>query len=181
MGVAVVTFVGYSGAGYEDEAAMLDAAAEVLDGLDPARTVVNIGATPDGIGAVYRLAKERGFTTTGIVSSQAREAGAGLSPCVDRVYYVEDETWGGFLDGGDRLSPTSTAMVGVSAMVVGIGGGTVARDELVAARGAGKTVRFVPADMNHRKAIEKAREKGAAEPTDFAGEAFRAFASGESR
>src|SRR4051794_14847549 len=54
----VVTFMGYSGAEYEDNAGMLKRAGANLDTLDPKKTIVNIGATPDGIGAVYELAKQ---------------------------------------------------------------------------------------------------------------------------
>src|SRR5262245_40600832 len=54
----VVTFVGYSGAQYESASEMLDHAARVLETHKPSRTLVNIGATADGIGAVYALAKE---------------------------------------------------------------------------------------------------------------------------
>ena len=36
---------------------MLAGAERVLSEFDPGRTIVNIGATPDGIGAVYELAK----------------------------------------------------------------------------------------------------------------------------
>jgi hypothetical protein len=66
----VVTFLGYSGAGYEDPAAMLQKAGEILREFDPAKTIVNIGATADGVGAVYQLAKDRGFETSGIVSTR---------------------------------------------------------------------------------------------------------------
>jgi hypothetical protein len=172
---AVVTFVGYSGAGYEDEAAMLQEAERILDALDASSTIVNIGATAEGIGAVYALAKGRGFTTTGIVSTQAREYGAELSPCVDRVFYVEDASWGGFMKDSDRLSPTSAAMVENSDVLIGIGGGAVGRDELIAAKRSGKEVRYIPADMNHQKAREKASRKGLPEPADFAGAASELF------
>ncbi|MEA3410173.1 MAG: hypothetical protein U9R74_01370 [Pseudomonadota bacterium] len=170
----VVTFMGYSGAGYEDEASMLEKAARVLDEFDSSRTIVNIGATPDGIGAVYKLAKRRGFVTTGIVSTQAKKYNAELSPCVDYVFYVEDPIWGGFMD-GDRLSPTSSAMVGNSDVLIGIGGGEVARDELLSGRRSGKDVRFIPADMNHEKARDKARKKGMSPPAVFGGAAGEAF------
>ena len=172
---AVVSFLGYSGAGYENEAAMLAIAEQVLAPLDPATTLVNIGATAEGIGAVYRLAKARGFVTTGIVSSQARDHGAALSPCVDHVFYIEDATWGGFVDATGPLSPTSTAMVENSDLLVAIGGGAVARDELIAARRQGKATRFFPADMDHRAAIDKARAKGEAIPADFGGAAGAHF------
>lgn len=158
----VVTFVGYSGAGYEDEKAMLDKAGEILEDLDTSKTIVNIGATPEGIGQVYELAKLKNFETTGIVSTRAKTYP--VSSFVDHVFFIKDETWGGFLNDGDQLSPTSKAMVHCSDEMVGIGGGAVARDELIAAQQAKKKVRFFPADRNH----EKARAK---DITDFSGEA----------
>lgn len=172
----VVTFVGYSDLGYEDERAMLDRAKEVLDDYDPEQTIVNVGATPSGIGAVYPLAADLGFTTTGIVSSQAREEGVEPSQNVEHVFYVQDETWGGILPGSDELSPTSAAIVEHSDVVVGIGGGEVARDELLAARAAGKKVVFFPAEMNHANAVARAQRKGQPTPTDFAGAAALALA-----
>jgi hypothetical protein len=98
-----------------------------------------------------------------------------LSPHVDHVFYVEDATWGGYLEGTQRLSPTSEAMVENSSIVVAIGGGEVARDELLEARRSGREVRFLPADMNHEKAREAARRKGIPLPTDFRGAAHPAF------
>lgn len=167
----VVTFVGYSAAGYEDPGIVARVAGDVLAEHDPARTVVNGGATADGVGAVYRLARSKGYPTTGIVSSLARDRRATLSPFVDRVFFVEDERWGGRLPGTHRLSPTSAAMVAVSDVMVGIGGGEIARDELLAALRARKEVRFHPADMNHRRARDAARRRGRPEPTDFRGAA----------
>ena len=174
-GMKVLTFLGYSGAGYENEAAMLEQANRILARFDPKNTIVNIGATAEGIGGVYKLAKQRGFVTSGIVSTQARENNVPLSPCVDTVFFVRDETWGGVLPGTDKLSPTSTAMVEGSDVLVAIGGGEVARDELVAAKRAGKRVEFIPADMNHQIARDKARKKGEPPPTDFRGAAAASF------
>ena len=127
---------------------------------------------------MYELAKQRGFTTSGIVSTQARESNATLSPCVDHVFFVQDPSWGGFVEGSERLSPTSAALVDVSDHLVAIGGGEVARDELVAATRAGKNTQFIPADMNHRIALEKAAKKGQAPPTDFRGAADAAVGDG---
>ncbi len=170
-GKTVLTFVGYSGAGYEDPAALKREAGRILDRHDPARTLITSGGTAEGIGAVYELAKGKGFETLGIVSSLARQEKVPLSPCVDAVFFVPDTTWGGALPGGRGLSPTSTAMVRNSDALVGIGGGAIARDELLAARRAGKPVTFLPADMNHAKAREKARRKGQPEPREFGGAA----------
>ena len=174
----VVSFAGYSGAGYEDAAAMLAQAGRRLDALDPQNTVINAGATAEGIGAVYELARQRGFLTSGIVSTQAGEHAVALSPCVDLVFYVRDETWGGLLAGTDRLSPTSEAMVGASDVFVAIGGGEVTRDELFAARERGKAVEFVPADMDHALALEKAASKGLPTPTDVRGAVHAAWLPG---
>jgi peptidoglycan/xylan/chitin deacetylase (PgdA/CDA1 family) len=173
--MTVLTFLGYSGAEYENKARMLEQAAKILAQFDPKATIVNIGATADGIGAVYDLAKRQGFLTSGIVSNQAKESKTPLSPQVDIVFYVKDDTWGGFLPGTQRLSPTSTAMVENSDVIVAIGGGEVARDELMAAKQLGKRVTFIPADMNHRLAREKALKKSQPAPTDFGGAARTAF------
>jgi hypothetical protein len=173
--MTVVTFLGYSGAGYENEAAMLEQAAGILAGFDPTTTIVNSGATAEGIGAVYRVAKQKGFVTAGIVSTQAREYKVPLSPCVDFVFYVPDATWGGCLPGTDTLSPTSTAMVENSDVLIAIGGGAVARDELIAGKRSGKRIQFIPADMNHEIARKKAQKKGQPPPTDFRGAAATAF------
>jgi hypothetical protein len=171
----VVTFLGYSGAEYENKAMMLEQAAAILDRFDPAKTIVNIGATAEGIGAVYETAKRRGFLTAGIVSTQAKESNVALSPCVDIVFYVKDAAWGGFIPGTEKLSPTSEAIVENSDLVVAIGGGEVARDELIAAKRSGKKVQFIPADMNHEIARDKAMKKGKLAPTDFRGAAASAL------
>jgi hypothetical protein len=167
----VLTFAGYSGAGYEHPDQMLKQAARELDKRRPEAFMVNIGATPDGIGAIYRLAKSRGYKTMGIVSSLAKSGDIRLSPCVDQVYFIEDSTWGGVLSGSTQLSPTSAAMVRISDEIIGLGGGDIARDEMLAARASGKPVTYIPADMNHRLAIEKAKSRGKKPPTDFKGTA----------
>lgn len=175
--MSVLTFTGYSGSEYEDPMAMIEAASRILDRAAPSRTLINIGATSSGIGAVYEIAKQRGFTTIGIVSTLARDEDVELSKFVDHVFFVRDESWGGMLPGSDRLSPTSAAIVETGTDFVAIGGGDVARDEMQAARRAGKSVTFIPADMNHRIAVEKARKKGLPEPTDFRGSAHEALTS----
>lgn len=177
-GRTVVTFLGYSGAGYQDRAAMLRQADQVLAELDPGRTIVNIGATKQGVGAIYELAKRRNFATTGIVSMEAKRAGAELSPCVDHVFFVDDTTWGGYLPGTQTLAPTSEAMVSVSDRLIAIGGGEVARDELLAAKALGKPVTFIPSDMNHVIATKKAARRGDPLPTEFGGAAAQALQAG---
>jgi hypothetical protein len=176
-GKTVLTFVDYSGAGYQDPDALAREASRILDRQAPARTLINIGGTAEGVGQIYELAKEKGFETLGIVSSLARQEQVPLSPYVDTVFFVPDSTWGGELPQGKGLSPTSSAIVHNSDALVGIGGGEVARDELLTARRAGKPVTFIPADMNHQLAREKARRMGQPEPKEFGGAAAAALAA----
>jgi hypothetical protein len=89
------------------------------------------------------------------------------------VFFVTDRTWGGYDQEQRRLSPTSEAIVTASDELVAIGGGDVARDELLEARRRGKKVTFIPADMNHDVARKKAPQ--APEPRDFRGSAHDAM------
>ena len=119
------------------------------------------------------------------MSSLARDEQVALSPDVDLVFFVTDSTWGGRVGGnvdghspgGQRLSPTSAALVANSHALVAIGGGDIARDELLAARQRGKPVRFIPADMDHQLALDKARTKGLPAPTNFQGALHAAWAA----
>jgi nicotinate-nucleotide adenylyltransferase len=173
-GKQIVTLLGYSAGEYEDETAMLKRVKEILSKYDPAKTIVNIGGTEDGIGKAYKLAKSAGFETAGIVSERAL-AGGKFSPYVDQVYAIKDETWGGYKEGTHELTDTSKAMVGASDRMYGIGGNAIARDEMTVGHREGKPVEFTDADMNHTIAIDKALAKGQPVPTasDFRGVASR--------
>ena len=173
----VLMFQGYSGAEYEDPAAMLAVARRVLAAHDPRTTLVAAGGTAQGIGAVYALARAAGFGTIGIVSTLARDEQVSLAAGVQRVFYVRDAQWGGWLADQKRLSPTSAAIVAHSDEMVGIGGGEIARDEMLAARQAGKPVTFHPADMSHALARAKAAQKGQPAPSDFRGAAHAALSA----
>ncbi len=152
-GKKVITFIGYSGAKYENEAAMLDIARNELGKLKAKDWIVNIGVTPDGIGQVYCVASKLGFETRGIVSELAKDY-LDTVECVDRYYLVSDTTWGGRQPDGN-MSPTSEAMVSVSDRVIGIGGGDVGYDELVESMNRHKDVHLYSAEMNHAKALKK--------------------------
>ena len=147
-GKQVVTFVGYSGAEYQDEAAMLSTAKSVLSKYNPINTIINIGGTEAGIGKVYKLAKKIGFETTGVVSILAQQYG-GISKFVDYVFFVRDTGWGGFQKETKKLTNTSQAMVESSDIMIVIGGGQVGADEMTKARELKKEVYFYPADMNN--------------------------------
>lgn len=90
LGKTVITFVGYS-ADYENEAAMLATAKNVLSEYSPDTFLINIGGTSGGVGAIYPLAKEFGFATTGIVSSLAAEYMDHISNSVDYVCFILDK------------------------------------------------------------------------------------------
>lgn len=172
--LTVLTFVGYSGAGYEDPIKLRTLIQKALSCFNSERYIVNCGATAEGISVVYEIAKAAGFETMGIVSSLAAVKESKLSLYVDTVYFIPDETWGGYLPNGE-LSPTSAAIVDTSDIIVGIGGGKIARDELQAALAADKLVFYIKADLNHDLAIEKAKSKGQPVPTDFSGAASDLF------
>ena len=162
----VLTFYGYSGMGYEDEEAMLAIARKVLSGYAPEITLVNIGVTSVGIGAIYPLAKSMGFTTTGIVTSLALDRDD-ISASVDHICFVKDKQWGGNLPDTHELSPTSRAMVECSDILVGIGGGGISEAEMLAGKAQGKPVYFYPADKNHARAIQYAKSMGLPPPESF--------------
>ena len=61
-GKTVLSFAGYSGLGYQDEEALKDIVVNrYLKTLDKEKTIINIGATPDGIGAAYEWAVRGGI------------------------------------------------------------------------------------------------------------------------
>ncbi len=129
-------------------------------------TLVNIGVTSVGIGAVYPLAKSMGFTTTGIVTSLALDRDD-ISASVDHICFVADKQWGGNLPDSYELSPTSRAMVECSDILVGIGGGGISEAEMLAGKAQGKPVYFYPADKNHANAIRYAKQMGLPPPESF--------------
>ncbi|MCX4173938.1 MULTISPECIES: LWXIA domain-containing protein [Paraburkholderia] len=96
-GKRVVVFGGYSGLGYRDVDALKAHIASTLNAEVAAHGAENLlvvaGATSDGIGVAYEVAKSHGLATAGIVSEAAREFGA--SPYCDQVIYVPDphENW----------------------------------------------------------------------------------------
>jgi hypothetical protein len=171
LGKTMLTFYGFSGLGYEDEQEMLGIARDVLSKYPPQTTLVNIGASSTGIGAIYPLAKSMGFTTAGIISTEALEDLEEISDAVDHICFVEDNQWGGKLPNSNELSPTSRAMVECSDILVGIGGGGISLDEMLAGHEQGKEILYFPADMNHERASRQAEKKGLPPPKSFKGAA----------
>lgn len=173
-GKTVLTFFGYS-APYEDSEFMLKIAESVLAEYSPETTLVNIGGTKNGLGAIYSPAKSMGFTTTGIASTLALEYPNDISRDVDHICFISDNQWGGNLPNSNKLSPTSQAMVTCSDILVGIGGGAISRDEMTAGRDLGKPVHFHPAEVNHEWLIRRAKRSGLPQPESFWGKAHEIF------
>jgi len=174
-GKIMLTFYGYSGMGYEDEEGMLQTARHILNQYHPKKTLVVIGATRSGIGAVYRVAKANGFETAGIASTEAIRYPEEISNIVDHICFVKDSQYGGKLPGSDEVSPTSKAMVACSDVMVAIGGNEISRDELLEGRKQGKPIQFFPADINHKHAIRRAKRLGQPAPTSFKGAVHEVF------
>jgi len=175
-GKQVLTLTGYAGAEYQDAEMMLDAVEGALKRKDPDSWVVSSGATACGIGAAYKIAKQLGFTTLGIVSTRAIEESVPLSPCVDYVFYIEDTVWGGRLE-NDQLSPTSSAFIETGDEFLVIGGNEICRDEMIAASQACKPITYIQADMNHEIANAKAIERGTSLQVDYRGSAHATLIS----
>ncbi len=175
QGKTVVTFFGYS-ADYKSEKALLKIAEDVLGGYSPETCLINIGATSSGVGAIYPLAKSMGFTTTGIVSSLAIQQLDGISAAADHICFVTDDLWGGKLPDSDNLSPTSQAIVMCTDIFIGIGGGKISRDEMLAAKEQGKPVHFYPAEISHKVSLRSACKMNLPTPDSFWGEAHEVFA-----
>lgn len=96
----VMVFSGFSGLGYENPSKLKEEIKEeiarAVDRHGPARLCVAAGATKEGIGIAYEVAKSNwpDIVTIGVVSAQARRWG-GESEYCDHVIYVDDpkETW----------------------------------------------------------------------------------------
>jgi hypothetical protein len=176
QGKTVITFFGYS-IEYENEKAMQEIVKDVLSRYSPEAFLINVGATSGGIGATYPIAKSLGFKTTGIVSTLALQYLDNISGAVDRVCFVTDDQWGGKLPDSNDLSPTSRAIIECTDILIGIGGGEISRDELVAGSERGKPVHFYPAEISHTLLILRAQKMNLPPPVSYWGPAHEIFAN----
>jgi hypothetical protein len=180
-GKHVLTFLGFGELGYENEREFHATVARELASYAPANTIVNTGTLVTvgfrrGIADVYELAKRMGFNTTGVHPSIALTSSKqhSLSGCVDEVYFVRDETWGGFLRDGATPSPTLRALIAVTHEVVVIGGGKHTAEEMRGFTDCDKGVRFYAMDMHHATSRGWASESGV-DVGDFRGAAYHAW------
>ncbi len=173
----VYTLFGFSKLGYENWNEVSLKIGEELAKLDPKTTLVNIGATEDGIGAAYKMAKEMGFETIGIVSTKALSYSGKFSDFVDRIYIVNDSLWGGYVPGTKKLAETTKAFLAVSDIISAFGGGENTAVTLKQALEMGIEVRFTNAEMNHEKAKTESVIKNKPLPENYIGEAEKYWES----
>jgi hypothetical protein len=173
-----VTFLGFGELGYEDEDAMRLVVRRELETRSRADTIVNSGTLitagfHSGIAEAYREAKAMGFATMGIHPSVALRDPSRhhLSPFVDETFFVEDDSWGGYLPGTRQPSPTLRVLVAVSDQVLAIGGGRHTADEMREFLHQGVPVRYHEAEMNHGVGVAWYRTRGITD-IDFRGEAY---------
>lgn len=133
----VYTLFGYSALGYASPTKMLESVRKDLSELDNKKVAICIGATEEGIGAAYKLAKDMGFKTLGIVSTQALSYSGRFSDFVDSIYIVNDELWGGYIPGTAKLAETTRAFLGASNFISAYGGGQNTKMTLKAAKELG--------------------------------------------
>ena len=169
LGKHVIAFAGYGELGYERAGVVRDITLAVLAEWSPSDVVVHSGTLlrvggHAGIAEVYAVARELGIMTTGIHPSVAMAFGDThrVSPDCSHVFFVEDSTWGGLLDGSRDPSPTLRLHLDVSSELVVIGGGKHAADELAAFTERGLRTRSFPAEMNHATTLDWSARAGAA-------------------
>lgn len=161
----VYTLFGYSALGYELPEQMLTVVKEKLTQLSKQEWIIAIGATEEGVGACYSVAKELGFETIGIVSTQALSYSGKFSDYVDMIYIVNDELWGGYIPGTKKLAETTKTFLSTSDFILALGGGENTAITLQAAKAIQLPFEYIPCDMNH----ENAKKRGV---TDVKGAAF---------
>ncbi len=158
-GKRVIVFGGFSGLGYENndklKGTINNRIKQDIEKYGKDNVVVVAGATSDGIGACYEVAKELGVSTYGIVSEAGKEYGSDKH--CDKTFYVPDPkgTWQVLNDQG------SSYMVDVAknnGALVYYGGGDVAVTEIKEAQERGISVEVDtsfepnPAQVTKRKA-----------------------------
>ncbi|MCB1112133.1 MAG: hypothetical protein H7A37_01570 [Chlamydiales bacterium] len=139
----IVSFIGFSSP-YPDRDKLNHCIEEALEILHPNDVIIAAGATEVGIGAVYPIAKKKGFETLGIVSTNAKHSNrAKLSESVDFIAFIEDEQWGGYLPDSKLLSPVSEVIVTCSEAAIVIGGNEIATIEAAELKKRNKDIIFL--------------------------------------
>jgi hypothetical protein len=153
-----VAIGGYSGLGYEDYKLVRQKLREILVPLTAKhgdRLLVVSGATEQGIGVVYEVAKELGLPTLGIVSECARPEQ--ISSFCDSVFYVSDPdgTWEVKSSKGDSYFVEAAR----HGQMFYLGGGEVAVHEILEARAKRIMVTVLSDFLPDSSKVEAERKK----------------------
>lgn len=156
----VIVFGGFSGLGYEDikklKTTVKERVQKDIDQYGLENVAVVAGATSDGIGACYEVAKSLGVATYGIVSEAGKKYGS--DKFCDKTVFTSDpnNTWQ-VLD-----SNGSSYMVDISKIngsLVYYGGGDVAVSEITEAKKRGINVEVDTTFEPSPTQVAKKREK----------------------
>jgi hypothetical protein len=179
----VVTFLGFGELGYHDLSAFEDIVTRELARFDPGDWVVNTATVVTkgferGVADVYEIASRLGFRTSGVYSAIALRTPAlhYASAFVQDIYFVDDPTWGGYIDGDGSPSETLTALAAITHEAIAIGGGKHTAQEMRELIRHGKRVIYHPLEMHRETSREWHRRKGE-RLTDFRGAAFHFWSS----
>lgn len=175
-GRIIHSIFGFSGLGYRHPDDVMQAVENDLRQLNPDITTVAIGATEEGIGAAYKVARDLGFTTLGIVSSKSIVYDGRYSDFVDEVVIVHDTEWGGYVPGSTDMTPTTQVFVKGSDSIAAYGGGQITAVSIREAKKRGVKVTYTPAEMNPDN-IE--RDNANASEAELRGAAYAAWQSME--
>lgn len=148
----VYTLFGYSALGYQNKGDLLENIRKELSEISAEEYIVCIGATEEGIGSAYKVAKDLGFETIGVVSTQALSYSGKFSDFVDMIYIVNDDLWGGFVPFTNKLAETTKVFLSISETISAYGGGKNTATTLAEANKLGTKTKFTPMDMNHENA-----------------------------
>ena len=180
-GKHVISFAGFGELGYEEDGIVDRLVRDLMTSWPADRLIVNCGTLlrvggQDGIARVLSIARTLGIETTGIHPGVALDfvATHRVSPDTATAFFVDDASWGGFLDGSRHPSPTLAVLLDVSDELVVIGGGKHAADELTAFWEHGKPVRYLSAEMNRRATMDWCARSGV-DISDFRGAAREAW------
>jgi hypothetical protein len=174
----VVTFLGFGELGYQDESAFVAVVERELTRFGPRDVVVNTATLittgfARGVADVYEIARQRGFRTIGVYPSVSLESPDShrISAFVQDVYFVQDGTWGGYLESSEIPSPTLSALTSVTTEAIAIGGGKHTAQELREFVARGTPARYYALDMNRAISREWYRLQGE-ESSDYRGQAY---------
>lgn len=179
----VVTFLGFGELGYQDLAAFEAIVSRELARFNRADWVVNTATVVTagferGVADAYEIASSLGFRTSGVYSAVALCTPAlhFASAFVNDIYFVDDPTWGGYIEGCEVPSETLTAIAAITDEAIAIGGGKHTAQEMQELVRQGKRVSYHPLEMNRKISREWHRSKGE-QLTDFRGAAYHYWSS----